>query len=39
MRLDIVWWDLDQSSATIDSLREHLRQDTVDSGPASAGCG
>ncbi|MGQ4388343.1 hypothetical protein [Streptomyces sp. SAS_270] len=30
MRLDIVWWDLDQSSATIDSLREHLRQDAVE---------
>lgn len=30
MRIDIAWWDLDQSSATIDSLREHLREDAVE---------
>lgn len=30
MRTEIAWWDLDQSSATIDSLREHLRDATVE---------
>jgi hypothetical protein len=25
MRMDISWWDLNQSAQTIDSLREHLR--------------
>ncbi len=30
MRVDIAWWDLGRSTATIDSLREHLRDGTVD---------
>ncbi|MFI1097576.1 hypothetical protein [Streptomyces sp. NPDC020917] len=30
MRVDIAWWDLDRSTATIDSLRDHLRDGTVD---------
>jgi len=30
MRVDIAWWDLDRSAATIDSLREHLRDGTVE---------
>lgn len=30
MRVDIAWWDLDGSAATIDSLREHLRDGTTD---------
>ncbi|MCJ1680417.1 hypothetical protein MTF65_24350 [Streptomyces sp. APSN-46.1] len=30
MRVDISWWDLDGSSQTIDSLREHLRDGAVD---------
>lgn len=30
MRVDIAWWDLDRSAATIDSLREHLRDGTAD---------
>lgn len=30
MRIDIAWWDLDRSAATIDSLREHLRDGTAE---------
>ena len=30
MKVDIAWWDLDGSAATIDSLREHLRDGTAD---------
>jgi hypothetical protein len=29
MRIDIAWWDLDGSPQTIDSLRDHLRDDAV----------
>ena len=29
MRVDIVWWDLDGTPQTIDSLREHLRDGAV----------
>lgn len=29
MRVDIAWWDLDGTSQTIDSLREHLRDGAV----------
>ncbi|NUP31212.1 MAG: hypothetical protein HOU01_05790, partial [Streptomycetaceae bacterium] len=25
LHVDIAWWDLDRSAATVDSLREHLR--------------
>jgi trans-2,3-dihydro-3-hydroxyanthranilate isomerase len=30
MRVDIAWWDLKGSGQTIESLREHLRDGTVD---------
>ncbi|MEV6054599.1 hypothetical protein [Streptomyces sp. NPDC052107] len=30
MRVDIAWWELDGSPQTIDSLREHLRDGTVE---------
>ncbi|WP_333771768.1 hypothetical protein [Streptomyces sp. IBSBF 2435] len=30
MRVDIAWWDLDGSAATVESLREHLRDGTAD---------
>ncbi|CAG6398928.1 hypothetical protein NMG29_11380 [Streptomyces cocklensis] len=30
MRVDIAWWDLDRSTATVDSLRDHLRDGTAD---------
>ncbi|MGV9881168.1 hypothetical protein [Streptomyces sp. NPDC003006] len=30
MRVDIAWWELDGSPQTIDSLREHLRDEAVD---------
>ncbi|WP_225102107.1 hypothetical protein [Streptomyces sp. CoH27] len=29
MRVDIAWWELDGSSQTIESLREHLREGAV----------
>jgi trans-2,3-dihydro-3-hydroxyanthranilate isomerase len=29
MRIDIAWWDLDGTPQTIDSLRDHLRDDAV----------
>ncbi|GGK76182.1 hypothetical protein [Streptomyces flaveus] len=29
MRVDIAWWDLDGSPQTIESLREHLRNEAV----------
>jgi hypothetical protein len=37
MRIDIAWWDLDPSSATIDSLREHLREEAVGQWPGVRG--
>lgn len=37
MRVDIAWWDLERSTATIDSLREHLRDGTVDQWAAVEG--
>jgi trans-2,3-dihydro-3-hydroxyanthranilate isomerase len=30
MRVDIAWWDLDGSTQTIDTLREHLADGVVD---------
>jgi trans-2,3-dihydro-3-hydroxyanthranilate isomerase len=30
MRVDIAWWDLDGSTATVDSLRDHLRDGTAE---------
>jgi trans-2,3-dihydro-3-hydroxyanthranilate isomerase len=30
MRVDIAWWELKGPTQTIDSLREHLANDTVD---------
>lgn len=37
MHVDIAWWDLDRSSATVDSLREHLRDGTADQWAAVEG--
>lgn len=31
MRIDIAWWDLEGSGQTVESLREHLRHEAVDS--------
>ena len=30
MRVRVVWWDLDSSPATIEQLREYLRDESVD---------
>jgi trans-2,3-dihydro-3-hydroxyanthranilate isomerase len=30
MRIDLAWWELEGSHQSIDSLREHLRDGTVD---------
>lgn len=37
MRVDIAWWDLDQSAATVESLREHLRDGTAEQWSAVPG--
>ncbi|SHM96325.1 hypothetical protein [Actinacidiphila paucisporea] len=37
MRVDIAWWDLDASAATVDSLREHLRDGAAEQWAAVEG--
>lgn len=37
MRVEIAWWDLDGTTATIDSLREHLRDGAAEAWAAVEG--